>query len=93
LNKYFFDLAKLPELQWLSATTVSPGLGKQYHKWIGLKKKGSGNNKIRKFIEQHWPNLAPDEVELMEQLNDPKDFRDMARQFGYTDERIKADLS
>ena len=38
LNKHFFDINNHPELQWLSATTVSPGMGTFKHEWIKQKK-------------------------------------------------------
>jgi hypothetical protein len=36
LNKKFFDINRHPKLQWLCATTVSPGLGTHRHPWIAL---------------------------------------------------------
>lgn len=93
LNKHFFDISKMPELQWLCATTVSPGIGNQYHVWIAPKKKAAGeNNKIRKFIEKHYPHLKADEIKLLEQLNDPGHFRDMAVKLGYDDRQIREEL-
>ena len=38
-NKHFWSLSRHPKLQWLSATTVSPGMGTQRHQWIAPKKK------------------------------------------------------
>ncbi len=38
VNKNFFDLNKHPKLQWLSCTTVSPNMGKQFHYLQGTKK-------------------------------------------------------
>jgi hypothetical protein len=43
LNKNFFDISTTQhkKLQWLLASTVSPGLGKQRHDWLAGKKKES----------------------------------------------------
>lgn len=92
LNKHFFTISKLPALQWLCASAVSPGIGPKYHKWIGLKKVGAGSNKIQKFIESNYPHLNSDEVAIMEKINDSRDFKDLARQLGFDDKRIKDEL-
>ena len=39
LNKNWYACSKHPQLQWLMATSVSPGMGTQRHNWIGMKKK------------------------------------------------------
>ena len=65
LNKHFFDLAKHPELQWLSATTVSPGMGNFRHDWIKQKKRDSTDNKTVKFLRHFYPDYRVDELELL----------------------------
>jgi hypothetical protein len=90
LNKHFFDLAKYPELQWLAATTVSPGMGTFRHDWIKQKKRDSGNNKIVKFLRQVYPNYKEDELELLVQINDADDIKQLAREHGMSDKEIKA---
>lgn len=92
LNKNFFDIGRHPKLQWLCATTVSPGLGKQYHKWIANKKKESGDSKSAKFLREVYPHLKEDEIELLRELNDKNSLKQLARDHGYTDERIKKEL-
>ena len=92
LNKYYFDLGKHPKLQWLLTTTISPGMGNQYHQWIPLMKKGATDNKLRKFVTLHYPHLKDDEVTLWIKLNDRADFEHMARELGYDDRRIKDEL-
>jgi hypothetical protein len=92
LNKHFFDLARYPELQWLSATTVSPGMGVFRHDWIKQKKRDSGNNKIVKFLRQVYPEYKQDELELLAQINDINDIKQLAREHGWDDKRIKSEL-
>lgn len=93
LNKHFFDVntAEHEKLQWLLATTVSPGMGAQYHPWIGLPKK-SNDNKAIKFLRQLYPTAKQDELELLAEINDRDDLKDMARELGWDDKRIKSEL-
>ena len=58
-NKHLFDehVQKHPKLQWLMATTVSPGLGTFRHQWIAPKKKeAGGNGSIQKQLSEIFPN-------------------------------------
>ena len=91
VNKHFFDINKHTKLQWLTCTTVSPGMGKQYHYWQKAKKK-EGDNKSQKFLAKLYPNMKQDEIDLLAKLNDKRDLRDMARELGYDDKSIKDEL-
>lgn len=73
LNKRFFDINRHPRLQWLTATTVSPGLGTQRHPWIAPKKREAGVSGVKKQLAEMYPHLKDDEVELMSQINTKKD--------------------
>jgi hypothetical protein len=92
LNKHFFDLSQHPELQWLSATTVSPGLGTFRHDWIKQKKRESSNNKAVKFLRQIYPTYSEDELELLAKINDTADLKQLAKEHGWDDKRIRAEL-
>jgi len=93
LNKNFFDISTTQhkKLQWLLASTVSPGLGKQRHDWLAGKKKES-NAKASKFLRQIFPLLKEDEIELLGKLNSQDDLKKLAREHGWDDKRIKAEL-
>jgi hypothetical protein len=82
LNKQFFNINKHPKLQWLCATTVSPGLGIQRHQWIAPKKKEPGAGSIRKQLAELYPYLKDDEIELMAQINTKKDIDAYLKQAG-----------
>ena len=73
LNKDFFNINKHPQLQWLCATSVSPGLGTHRHQWIAPKKKESGASSIKKQLTELYPHYKPDEIELMSKINTKKD--------------------
>jgi hypothetical protein len=92
LNKHFFDLVKHPELQWLSATTVSPGMGNFRHDWIKQKKRDSTDNKTVKFLRHFYPDYGIDELELLAVINTKDDLKQLAREHGWDDKRIKSEL-
>lgn len=92
LNKHFFDLSKHPKLQWLCATAVSPGNGTYKHQWIAPKKKESTDNKATKFLKEMYPHLKDDEIDLLRRLNSKDDLKRLAKEHGWDDKRIKADL-
>ena len=89
LNKHFFDLAKHPELQWLSATTVSPGMGNFRHDWIKQKKRDSTDNKTVKFLRHFYPDYSVDELELLAAINTKDDLKQLARDHGWDQKKIK----
>ena len=93
LNKNFFDVSTTQhkKLQWLLATTVSPGMGNQYHQWIKLGKKAS-DNKAAKFFREQYPHLKEDDIKLLTDINDKDDIKRLARELGWDDKRIKSDL-
>jgi len=92
MNINFFDLGKHPKLQWLLATTVSPGMGTQRHYWQASKKKEGSNSKAVKFITQLYPHMKQDEVELLADLNTTKELKELAKQSGWSDQDIKKAL-
>jgi len=83
-NKHFFSLSRHPKLQWLMATSVSPGLGAHRHSWIALKKKESGNNEIKKALISLYPNAKINDIELLAKLTDKKQLRELLREYGHS---------
>lgn len=94
LNKNFFDISTTEhkKFQWLLATTVSPGMGKQKYGWLAAKKKDSTNNKAEKFLRNLYPLLKDDEIELLGRLNSKADLKQLAKEHGWDDKRIKSEL-
>jgi hypothetical protein len=45
-----------------------------------------------KFFRELYPHLKDDEITLMASINDKDDIKRMARELGWDDKRIKADL-
>lgn len=89
LNKYFFSLSKHPKLQWLLATTISPNKKTRRHTWIANKKREGSDNKLNKFLREIYPHLKEDEIELLRSINDKRDLKQLARDHGWDDTRIK----
>jgi hypothetical protein len=73
LNKRFFDINRHPRLQWLAATTVSPGMGTHRHQWIAPRKKEAGASAIRKQLAELYPHLKDDELDLLAKITTKKD--------------------
>lgn len=94
LNMNFFDIGRHPELQWLCCTTVSPGMGNRKHYWLKTSK-GDGNSdqkRRRRFIENQMPHLSEDELDIMTDLNSTENIKQWARDLGWDDKKIKAEL-
>lgn len=82
LNKHFFAINRHPRLQWLAATTVSPGLGTQRHPWIAPKKKEPGTGTIKKQLAELYPHLKDDEIAVMAEINTKKDIETHIKAMG-----------
>lgn len=91
-NKHYFLLQNHPKLLWLllcmcsyNAETVF------YHEWIGFKKTQSKeDSKKIKFLEEIYPNMKEDEIELLAKINSISNLKELAKKHGYDDKRIKA---
>ena len=84
LNKKFFavNTAQHKKLQWLMATTVSPGLGNFRHNWIAPRKKEPGAGSMRKQLMELFPHLKDDEIDLLAQITTKKEIDTYLRELG-----------
>lgn len=82
LNKHFFAVNRHPRLQWLMATSVSPGLGSQRHQWIAPKKKDSANNEVKKTLMELYPNMKMSDIDALASVTDKKDIKEYLKQSG-----------
>lgn len=81
-NKNYMEVSKHPQLQW-QLLCMSGATGKiEYHPWIGHKKKTSDNSKGIKLIEQIYPNMKQDEVELLARISTTKELKKLAEEHG-----------
>ena len=82
LNKNFFAISRHPKLQWLCATTVSPGMGTHRHQWIAPKKKEAGASAKRKQLMAIYPNYKDDEIDVMMQIVSDKEIKEYLKLSG-----------
>ena len=85
VNTDYFVLSKHPKLVWQLLCTVSPGMGKQFHQWVGHKKKGAsskGLSDIRKQLSVIYPNMKEDELDLMSTITTKKELKELAKASG-----------
>jgi len=82
LNKHFFTINRHPGLQWLCATSVSPGLGTPDHNWISPKKKEAGASSMRKQLAELFPTYKDDEIALLAKLTTKKELDQYIRDHG-----------
>lgn len=75
--------AKHPKLQWQLLCVAGKTGKKEYHPWIGLKKKKDDSSKAVKFLLQIYPNMKLDEVETLARISTKKELQELAREHGY----------
>ena len=52
----------------------------QFHPYLGFKKKGGNNNNAIKLLEQVYPNMKTDEVELLARISTKKELKQLAEE-------------
>ena len=85
LNKHFFAVNRHPRLQWLMATSVSPGMGTHRHQWIAPKKKDAGSNEVKKQLMELYPNMKQADIEVLAALTTKQELRQHLREHGQSD--------
>lgn len=88
-NKHWNTLQKHPKLLWqLLCMCSHESRNVFFHEWIGFKKK-KGDTKRLKFLLQVYPSRKQDELEMLAELMDLKEFKQLAKDLGYSDKEIK----
>lgn len=73
-NKHIFNehVANHPELQWLMFCAASPGIGKQFHKWIPhIKEKVSKLKEpakltdIKEYFKKVYSKASPEDIDII----------------------------
>ena len=85
LNKNFFAVNRHPKLQWLMATTVSPGLGTYDHPWIAPKKKDAGSSEVKRALMAMYPTMKMSDITTLAAVTDKKELREYLREHGQAD--------
>jgi hypothetical protein len=94
LNKNFFNIKKAHDkLNWLTATTISPGMGDQKHYWLSAPKKKESNSKVAKFFEEQNPSMKSEDIQILAALNDLASVKKYAAdELGWDKDKIKKKL-
>ena len=70
------------ELMWQLLCMSSATGNIEFHPYIGFKKKGESNSKAIKLLEQIYPHLKNDEVELLARISTKKELKQLAEEHG-----------
>ena len=82
LNKHFFDINRHPKLQWLCATSISPGMGSHRHQWIPPKKKEKGNNEVKKALAKLYPAMKQADIDVLATQVTKKELQELMKEYG-----------
>lgn len=82
LNKYFFAINRHPKLQWLCATSVSPGMGTHRHQWIAPKKKDGATSEVKKILLELMPTAKISDIETLAGLVTKKQLQELMKDYG-----------
>lgn len=92
-NKHWFQLSKHPKLLWLLLCMCSyDGESTFYHEWIGYKKKDSKTSKKASFLEEIYPQMKNDELELLARISTDREIKEFAKELGIEDNVISKKL-
>ena len=87
VNKHLWTISKYKKLSWM-LTAMCGVEQQQFHPWLGSKKK-TGNNDKQKMLSTLYENMKQDDIELLAEINDKKELKELARDFGNDDKQIK----
>ncbi len=87
VNKHLWTISKYKKFAWM--LTAMCGVEQaQFHPWLGSKKK-TGNNDKQKLLSQLYENMKLDDIETLAEINDKKELKELAKDFGQDDKQIK----
>lgn len=72
-----------PKLQWQLLCVAGKTGRKEFHPWIGLKKKKDDSSKAVKILSQIYPDMKLDEVELLARISTKQEIKELAKEHGY----------
>jgi hypothetical protein len=87
-NKNWADIAKHPQLQWMTLCMCAhESLKTQYHEWIPLKKT---TNKKEEFILEQFPNMKKSDAATLASITTDQEIRDYCQALGWDKKQIAA---
>ena len=87
VNKHLWTISKYKKIAWM-LTAMCGVEQQQFHPWLGSKKK-TGNNDKQKMLTTLYENMKQDDIEILAEINDKKELKELARDFGNDDKQIK----
>ena len=81
-NKNYMEVSKHQKLQWQLLCMSGATEKIEYHPWIGFKKKTQDNNKLVKVLEQVYPNMKQNEVEILARISSKSEIKKLAEDYG-----------
>lgn len=87
VNKHLWTISKYKKFAWI--LTAMCGVEQaQFHPLLGSKKK-TGNSDKQKLLTQLYENMKSDDIDVLAEINDKKELKELARDFGNDDKQIK----
>lgn len=71
---------KEAKLQWLILCQCGNTGKKEFHPWLGFKKK-TGNDAGVKLFQKLYPNMKQEEVEMLAQMHSKKELQNIAEEY------------
>jgi hypothetical protein len=87
VNKHLWTISKYKKLTWI-LTAMCGVEQSQFHPWLGSKKK-TGNSDKQKLLTQLYENMKSNDIDVLAEINDKKELKELARDFGNDDKQIK----
>jgi broad specificity phosphatase PhoE len=87
VNMHMADLSKHPELLWM--LLASTGAKKGFRRsWLGASKRAKKDH-IMEFLGELYPNAGEQELELLREINDEAELKQIAEQMNLKTSEIK----
>ena len=87
VNKHLWTISKYKKLTWI-LTAMCGVEQSQFPPWLGSKKK-TGNSDKQKLLTQLYENMKSDDIDVLAEINNKKELKELARDFGNDDKQIK----
>lgn len=88
-NKHFYTLQKHPKLLWMLLCMCSyDGNRTFFHEWIGHKKRAGSDNKKLKFLDEIYPEMKIDELELLAKISTTEELIELGRLHGFEESTL-----
>ena len=81
-NKNYMEVSKHQKLQWQLLCMSGATEKIEYHPLRGFKKNTQDNNKLVKVLEQVYPNMKQNEVQILARISSKSEIKKLAEDYG-----------